>query len=66
MVNLGKAAKLRAQADYLVGINGTRAYTSKIGGFGNVISIGRVQTPVLNMIVQRQEEIEVRGRKGSG
>ncbi|MBC7195489.1 MAG: hypothetical protein H5U37_07530, partial [Caldisericia bacterium] len=52
--NLGKAAEARAEADWLVGINATRAFTRKEG---LLLSIGRVQTPTLFMIVERENEI---------
>lgn len=55
--NLFKAAAARQKADWLYGINGSRFY-SIVSGNGNIISVGRVQTPTLNMIVQRQTEIE--------
>ena len=51
----------RAIGDWLLGMNATRLYTLKYGnnnyGKGQVLSIGRVQTPTLALIVQRQEEI---------
>lgn len=53
--NLYLSAKCRSEADWLVGINATRAYTT----LNNVLlSIGRVQTPTLALIVQRQKEID--------
>lgn len=53
--NLYYSAKCRSEADWLVGINATRAYTTK----NNVLlSIGRVQTPTLALIVNRQKEID--------
>lgn len=60
--NLRDSAMARARADWLVGLNLTRAYTiaaQRSGyGFGKPpISIGRVQTPVLALIVQREEDI---------
>lgn len=53
--SLGAAAYCRAEADWLVGMNATRALTSRSSG---LLSIGRVQTPTLNMIVTRQNEID--------
>ena len=53
--NLFRAARSRAEADWLVGINATRALTCK---YNAQLSCGRVQTPTLAMIVQRQREIE--------
>lgn len=51
----------RAIGDWLLGMNATRLYTLKYGnnnyGKGQVLSIGRVQTPTLALIVQRQKEI---------
>ncbi|WP_372369627.1 DNA topoisomerase 3 [Candidatus Uabimicrobium sp. HlEnr_7] len=55
--NLYMAARCRSQADWIVGINATRYYTLSYGQ-GILWSIGRVQTPVLAMIVKREEEIE--------
>jgi DNA topoisomerase-3 len=54
---LAEAAKCRAEADYLVGLNLTRGMTIKFGGFKNVLSIGRVQTPTLAILVKREAEI---------
>lgn len=57
--NLFKAAVARSRADWLYGINGTRLYTlsSGIAGKG-ALSVGRVQTPTLAMIVKRQRDID--------
>ena len=52
--NLYHAAQARAEADWLVGINGTRALTCK---YNAQLSCGRVQTPTLAMIAKREEEI---------
>ena len=52
--NLYRAAVARAQADWLVGMNGTRALTCK---YNAQLSCGRVQTPTLAMIAAREEEI---------
>ncbi len=55
------AGYARATGDWLLGINATRLYTVKYGqgrGPGGVLSIGRVQTPTLALIVRRQHEIE--------
>lgn len=49
------AASCRAEADWLIGLNLTRALTCK---FNSQLSAGRVQTPTLNMIVQREAEIK--------
>lgn len=48
----------RAIGDWILGMNATRLYTLKYGGNGQVLSIGRVQTPTLALIVNRQREIE--------
>ncbi|HUN67411.1 MAG TPA: DNA topoisomerase III [Burkholderiales bacterium] len=56
---LADAAKSRSEADWLVGINGTRAMTafnSKEGGF-YLTTVGRVQTPTLAILVEREEKI---------
>lgn len=52
------AGKSRAIGDWLLGMNATRLYTLKYGNNKGVLSIGRVQTPTLAMIVRRQLEIE--------
>jgi DNA topoisomerase III len=59
MQPLADAAKCRSEADWLVGINGTRAMTafnSKEGGF-YLTTVGRVQTPTLAILVEREEKI---------
>lgn len=56
-MNLYLAGNARAVGDWLLGINATRLFTKKFGGGKAVLSIGRVQTPTLAMIVQRQKEI---------
>jgi len=59
MLPLADAAKCRSEADWLVGINGTRAMTafnSKEGGF-YLTTVGRVQTPTLAILVEREEKI---------
>ena len=53
--NLYEAAKCRSEADWLVGINATRAFTLK---YNSLLSIGRVQTPTLALIVSKQKEID--------
>ncbi|PWU06343.1 MAG: DNA topoisomerase III, partial [Verrucomicrobia bacterium] len=56
---LGNAAVCRSESDWLVGINGTRAMTafnSKLGGF-QLTPVGRVQTPTLAILVEREEKI---------
>lgn len=52
--NLYLSAKCRSEADWIVGINASRAYTL---GYNSLLSIGRVQTPTLAILVQRQKEI---------
>ncbi len=57
---LADAAKSRSEADWLIGINGTRAMTafnSKGGGFF-LTTVGRVQTPTLSIVVEREEKIK--------
>ncbi len=56
---LYEAGVSRAIGDWLLGINATRLYTVKYGQQKQVLSIGRVQTPTLALIVKRQAEIEV-------
>lgn len=57
--NLYHAGLSRAIGDWLLGMNATRLYTLKYSaGNGSVLSIGRVQTPTLALIVQRQKEID--------
>ena len=59
MLGLAAAARSRSEADWLVGINGTRAMTafnSRDGGFF-LTTVGRVQTPTLSIVVEREEKI---------
>ncbi|HET9642717.1 MAG TPA: DNA topoisomerase III, partial [Burkholderiaceae bacterium] len=59
MAGLADAARSRSEADWLVGINGTRAMTafnSRDGGFF-LTTVGRVQTPTLSIVVEREEKI---------
>ena len=53
--NLYRSAVARAEADWLVGINATRALTTK---YNAQLSCGRVQTPTVNMVYKREEEIQ--------
>ncbi|MFD2371105.1 DNA topoisomerase 3 [Brevibacillus sp. GCM10020057] len=53
--NLTRAAKARSEADWLIGMNGSRAFTTK---HNVLLSVGRVQTPVLALIYDRQKQIE--------
>src|SRR5258707_1538061 len=60
MIPLADAAVCRSESDWLVGINGTRAMTafnSKTGGF-HLTTVGRVQTPTLTILVEREERIK--------
>ncbi len=54
---LAAAAQCRSQADWLVGLNATRNYTVRHGEGGVLWSVGRVQTPVLALIAERDDEI---------
>ena len=59
MLPLADAARCRSEADWLIGINGTRAMTafnSQDGGF-YLTTVGRVQTPTLTIVVEREEKI---------
>ena len=61
LLPLADAAKCRSEADWLIGINGTRAMTafnSREGGF-HLTTVGRVQTPTLAILVEREERIRV-------
>jgi DNA topoisomerase III len=58
MKPLEDAARSRGEADWIVGMNATRAYSTKFGRPGNVLSVGRVQTPTLKLLVDREREIE--------
>lgn len=55
--NLYYAGLSRAIGDWILGMNATRLYSLKYSSAGNVLSIGRVQTPTLALIVQRHNEI---------
>jgi len=56
--NLYYAGFSRSIGDWLLGINATRLYTVKHGGYKQVLSVGRVQTPTLAMVVNRFKDIE--------
>ncbi|HLV40555.1 DNA topoisomerase 3 [Xanthomarina sp.] len=56
--NLYYAGFSRAIGDWLLGMNATRLYTVKHGGYKQMLSVGRVQTPTLAMVVNRFKEIE--------
>lgn len=53
--NLTRAARARSEADWLIGMNGSRAFTTR---HNVLLSVGRVQTPVLALVYDRQKEIE--------
>ncbi|MGN7385158.1 DNA topoisomerase 3 [Paenibacillus sp. SAFN-117] len=53
--HLTKAARARSEADWLIGMNGSRAFTTK---HRELLSVGRVQTPVLALIYDREKQIE--------
>ena len=55
MIDAGYA---RAKDDWLIGMNLSRAFTLTSGGYGNMIAVGRVMTPTLAMVVNRQNEID--------
>ncbi|HEX2101443.1 MAG TPA: DNA topoisomerase 3 [Candidatus Synoicihabitans sp.] len=59
MTGLADAARCRSESDWLIGINGTRAITKRMFGSraGNVASVGRVQTPTLAILFNRELEI---------
>ncbi len=59
MLPLQEAARCRSESDWLIGINGTRVLTTRMYGrrAGNVATVGRVQTPTLSMVVEREYEI---------
>src|SRR5690606_37554133 len=58
-IPLSVSALARSRADWLYGINLTRAFTlrGRASGMNAVLSVGRVQTPVLGLVVRRDEEI---------
>jgi len=66
MAGLADAARCRSESDWLIGINGTRALTKRMFGSraGNVASVGRVQTPTLAIVYNR--ELEIRNFKPRG
>ncbi len=58
MVRLEQAARSRSEADWIVGMNSTRAATIRLrSSFDGAVSLGRVQTPTLAIIARREEEI---------
>ncbi len=56
--NLYYAGFSRAIGDWILGMNGTRLFTLKYGGYKQVLSVGRVQTPTLALVVKRDKEIK--------
>jgi DNA topoisomerase-3 len=56
-MSLQSAGRSRGIADWLIGINLTIAMTKKFGSFENTLTVGRVQTPTLAMIVERERLI---------
>ncbi len=56
--NLYEAARCRSEADWIIGLNATRFHTVRYGGRSVLWSVGRVQTPVLALIAERDLEIE--------
>jgi DNA topoisomerase-3 len=56
--SLYEAARCRSEADWIVGLNGTRFFSVRYARRGELLSVGRVQTPVLAMIVGRDREID--------
>lgn len=57
MIPLQNAARSRSESDWLIGINGTRATTKRLYGRGQVATVGRVQTPTLTLVCDREKEI---------
>jgi DNA topoisomerase-3 len=59
-ISLSTSALARSRADWLYGINLTRAYTlqGQKGGYSGVLSVGRVQTPLLGLVVRRDQAID--------
>ncbi len=61
LLPLQNAARCRSEADWLIGINGTRAVTTRLYGHnkrGTPATVGRVQTPTLSLVLKREKEIE--------
>lgn len=56
--NLFHAASARQKADWIVGLNATRYFTCRYSKYPEIVNIGRVQTPTVNLIVERQKEID--------
>lgn len=56
-VGMYRASQGRSRADWMVGMNMTRAVTLRFGGYKEVLNIGRVQTPTFGLVVRREREI---------
>lgn len=56
-LDLQKAGRARDISDWIIGTNLTVCATKKFGGFENMMSVGRVQTPTLNLVVEREKAI---------
>ena len=64
---LEEAARSRSEADWIVGMNATRAATIRLrSSFDGAVSLGRVQTPTLAIIARREEEIPPSSRSPTG
>ncbi len=57
MQPLADAARSRSEADWLLGMNGTRAVTLQFSSMANIAPVGRVQTPTLALVTDREKEI---------
>ena len=58
LASLEEAARSRSEADWIVGMNATRAATIRLrSSFDGAVSLGRVQTPTLAIMARREEEI---------
>ena len=59
-IGLRNSALARSRADWIIGMNMTRAYTKRAesAGYNSVVSVGRVQTPTLGLVVRREREIK--------
>lgn len=58
MLSLQNAGRCRSEADWLIGINATVLSTLSFGSYGNMMNVGRVQTPTLAFLVNRENEIQ--------
>ena len=55
---LSLAAQCREESDWIIGMEGTAAMTAKFGGFNNLLTVGRVQTATLKIVVDRENQIK--------